>query len=215
MATKNIHPYYFSKLKRVFDLALSFVLLIAFSPLFIFVWLLIAITDGLPAVFKQKRTGKNGKTFIMYKFRTMKKNAALLKHKYKSLNEAPEPMFKIHNDPRFIKVGKFLSRSGFDELPQLINILKGEMSFVGPRPLPIKEAKALPKNWRSFREKVKPGIFSDWAISWERHSSFKKWQQLERSTVKKGSLLKDIYYIYEVISSQLVLFFKKKSKNQK
>jgi lipopolysaccharide/colanic/teichoic acid biosynthesis glycosyltransferase len=215
MATKNIHSYYFSKTKRFFDLSLSLVLLIVFLPLLMVIWLLIAITDGLPVVFKQKRTGKNGETFIMYKFRTMKKNADLLKHKYVHLNEAPEPMFKIHNDPRFIKIGKFLSRSGLDELPQLINILKNEMSFVGPRPLPIKEAKALPKNWKSFRQEVKPGIFSDWAISWERHKSFKKWQQLEKSTLSKGSLLRDFYYIYEVVSSQLVLFFKKKTKTRK
>jgi lipopolysaccharide/colanic/teichoic acid biosynthesis glycosyltransferase len=211
----KIHSYYFSQKKRLFDLLLGVLLTIVLFPLLLLISVVVAITAGFPIIFKQKRTGKDGITFTMYKFRTMNKNAALLKHKYKNMNEAPAPMFKIHNDPRFTSTGKFLSRSGFDELPQLLNIVRGEMSFIGPRPLPIKEASGLPKNWREFREKVKPGIFSDWSISWERHKSFKKWKGLEESTLKKGSLGKDLFYIYEVISSQFLLFLKrKKTKDQ-
>ncbi|MFZ5438232.1 MAG: sugar transferase [Patescibacteria group bacterium] len=206
----KIHPYYFSSTKRVFDLLLALLLSIVLLPMLVIIALIILITTGQPIIFKQKRTGQNGKTFTIYKFRTMEKNAALTKHKYENLNQAPAPMFKIHDDPRFVGLGRFLSRTGFDELPQLLNIIEGNMSFVGPRPLPIKEAEALPKKWKAFREQVKPGIFSEWSISWERHQSLAKWQKLEEQTMKNGSIYKDFFYIYEVISSQLLLLLKKK-----
>ena len=140
----------------------------------------------------------------------MQKNASLMKHKYEALNEAPLPMFKIHDDPRFVGIGRFLSRSGLDELPQLWNIFKGEMSFVGPRPLPVHEAEALPKEWRDFREQVQPGIFSHWAYSWERHKSLKNWENQEKKTLRNGSLLHDLLLINAVLFSQLFLFTKRK-----
>jgi lipopolysaccharide/colanic/teichoic acid biosynthesis glycosyltransferase len=206
----KIHPYYYSRTKRVFDLLVSILLLISLSPLILATGLLVFFTAGSPIIFKQKRLGKNGKIFIILKFRTMEKNASLTKYKYSNLNEAPEPMFKIHNDPRFVGLGKFLSKSGFDELPQLINIIKGEMSLVGPRPLPVKEAKALPKNWREFRENVKPGIFSYWALSNSKHKDGKQWEKLELKTVTKGSPTQDLRLIANTIKSQLILTFKNK-----
>jgi lipopolysaccharide/colanic/teichoic acid biosynthesis glycosyltransferase len=180
------NPYYYSWEKRFFDILFSLFLLVILFPLLLIIGLIVLFTSGFPIIFKQKRVGLNGKIFIIYKFRTMKKNAQLIKYKYKKLNEAPEPMFKIHNDPRFIGFGKIFSISGLDELPQLINIFKGEMSFVGPRPLPIKEARKLSIAWRSFREKVKPGVFSEWSLASERHSTLKKWQKLEKDTIVKS-----------------------------
>lgn len=206
----KIDAYYHSWEKRVFDLVLSLILLLVLSPLLLLIAIVVLLTAGSPVIFTQKRIGLHGKEFTIYKFRTMEKNAALTKHKYLKLNEAPFPMFKIHDDPRFTGLGRFLSRTGLDELPQLINIIKNEMSFVGPRPLPTKEAIALSKEWKSFREQVKPGIFSEWSISWERHKSLEKWEKLEKNTVTKGSVFKDLKYIYEVLSSQLFLISRRK-----
>jgi len=196
-----INPYYYSWQKRAIDVGLAVILGILLLPLFLIVSLVIVLTSGFPIIFKQKRTGINGSEFTIYKFRTMEKNAGLTKHKYLKYNEAPLPMFKIHNDPRFVGLGRFFSRSGIDELPQLLNILKGEMSFVGPRPLPTKEAKALPKQWKIFREKVRPGIFSDWSLTEKRHADIKRWEKLELETVEKNGqdqyrlILKMIIYL--------------------
>lgn len=188
------------------------VLLIGLSPLLLLIVALVLITAGPPILFCQKRTGKNGKTFMIYKFRTMEKNAVMLKPKYQHLNEAPVPMFKIHNDPRFVGIGRFLSRSGLDELLQLWNILKGEMSFVGPRPLPIQEAVSLSADWRQWREQVRPGVFSKWALSGERHESLNHWKQFEQETLKFGSVAADISYVILTPLTQIALLFKRATK---
>ena len=156
----------------------------------------------MPIIFTQKRTGKDGKTFTIYKFRTMKKNASLLKHKYLEFNEAPSPMFKIHNDPRFVGIGKLLSQSGFDELPQLVNIIKGEMSFVGPRPLPVNEVKKLSSVW-DFRNEVKPGIFSEWTLASNRHDSLTDWKELDKKTLSHGGLSYDLKLIFLTLKKSL------------
>lgn len=164
---------------------------------------------GSPIIFKQKRTGKNGKVFTIYKFRTMVKNAELIRAKDRTklakLNYAPLPMFKIGDDPRFIKFGRFLSRGGLDELPQLINIVRGEMSLIGPRPLPVTEANSLKKidyNWYIWRHQVKPGLFSLWVLDDKRHQDLKTWKKLERETLKLN-LAQQYLLIFKVIFLQL------------
>lgn len=117
-------------------------------------------------------------------------------------NEAPWPMFKMKDDPRFTLLGKFLSRSGLDELPQLINILRGEMSLVGPRPLPLAEAKKLDKEWE-FRYQVKPGVISLWAIDPKRYFSLEKWRKLEENTLRDGSIAKDVLLLVATIACLL------------
>lgn len=107
--------------------------------------------------FIQGRTGKNGKIFRMFKFRTISPGAERDQKKYRHLNEADGPVFKIRNDPRFTKFGKWLAWSGLDEPPQVINILKGEMALVGPRPLPPDEERKIPRKWRYKRRTIKPG----------------------------------------------------------
>ena len=107
----------------------------------------------------------------------MKNEADLHKKNLSKLNEAPFPMFKIAKDPRYVGIGRLLSRSGLDELPQLINILRGEMSFIGPRPLPLAEAAELSTAW-NFRYRVRPGILSEWAVSEKRHTSLAHWRNL-------------------------------------
>lgn len=153
---------------------------------------------GWPVFFIQTRIGKDKKKFNIIKFRTMYLNAHQDQRKYWKYNESPFPTFKLSSDPRFVGIGRWLSRTGLDELPQLINILKGEMSFIGPRPLPVSEAERLTGSW-DFRYKIRPGIISLWALSDKRFKSLKHWQDLEKKTASKASLRSDIQLIREAI----------------
>ena len=121
----------------------------------------------------------------------MVKDAEKLKVKYKKLNESDGPTFKIDNDPRYTKIGKFLSHTALDEIPQLINIIKGEMSFVGPRPLPIGEAKKISKKYEK-RFSVLPGMTSLWVVRGTDHSSFAKWMQLDLEYIKRKNWQYDL-----------------------
>lgn len=190
----TVSPYYHSLTKRIFDLGLASSLLLLASPLLVLIAVIVLISAGWPVIFVQKRLGLNKSAFHLYKFRTMKKGAEKEESTLKRQNQAPAPMFKIFDDPRYVGLGKHLSHYGLDELPQLINILKGEMSFVGPRPLPPYQAKKLDSSW-NFRYQVKPGIFSEWSLSPLRHTTLKKWKELEKKTVKEGSLAYELKII--------------------
>lgn len=183
----EIHPYYHSWEKRIFDILTSSILLIIISPLLLVVGFVIFITTGSPIIYRQKRTGKNKKQFDIYKFRVMYVGAEKNQWRYRKNNHAPEPMYKNWDDPRFVGIGRWLSKMGLDELPQLINVIRGEMSLVGPRPLPVAESEKLKKQW-DFRYKVKPGIFSNWSASFKGQITLKEWQQLEKETLKQGGL---------------------------
>lgn len=204
--------------KRLFDFLASFSVLIFAIPLGILAYPFLRFFIGDSIIFVQERIGFNGRKFKLYKLRSMKKNADAIKKKYFDQNEAPSPMFKIADDPRFIKkriflfgkkrefeVGKFLSRSGLDEIPQFINILKGEMSLIGPRPLPVEEAIALKRidvNWYQWRHSVKPGVFSIWAADSKHNQSFNYWKKLEKETLKM-SFLEEIAVIFKIIFKQI------------
>jgi lipopolysaccharide/colanic/teichoic acid biosynthesis glycosyltransferase len=151
----------------------------------------IALTSGFPVIFRQKRTGKDGKTFTMYKFRTMMPNAEAQKTKYVHLNVAGAPAFKIPDDPRYTPIGRFLSHTGLDELPQLFNVLKGEMSLIGPRPLPVSEAAKL-KSWQKEREKIRPGIISPWILNGYHKNTFDDWMTSDIEYTRNKSLKTDI-----------------------
>jgi lipopolysaccharide/colanic/teichoic acid biosynthesis glycosyltransferase len=178
-------------------------------PFFFLVSIAVLLTSGWPIFFFQKRTGLGKKPFVMIKFRTMVKDAKLKKKPLFKLNEAPWPMFKLRNDPRYTKVGKFLSQAGFDEIPQLFNILLGHMSFVGPRPLPIEEASKLPSSW-NFRYLVRPGMTSRWVVSSNRYSSLAGWQKLEKNDLFTSSIIKDLKILFSTFRFVLPNFFKKK-----
>jgi lipopolysaccharide/colanic/teichoic acid biosynthesis glycosyltransferase len=199
----KVNSYYFSLLKIFFDYFFGFLILILITPILIFIGLLVLVTAGRPVIFIQKRMGKNGKGFQIYKFRTMYKGAHLQQKKLSSLNQAPGPMFKIFDDPRFTGIGRFLSKTGLDELPQIFNILKGEMSFVGPRPLPITEAKQLSSAW-DFRKLVNPGIFSEWTFAKNRHDSLTDWKELDRLTLSRGGVFYDLKLIFLTLRKSLV-----------
>jgi len=165
---------------------LALVILILVLPFFSLLWFLIKLEDGGPLFFKQERMGKGKKPFIMHKIRTMVVGAEKLKKKYLHLNEADGPVFKIRNDPRYTKIGKVLTRTGLDELPQLINVVRGEMALVGPRPLPWEEAIKVPKRYQK-RFSVFPGITSSWVVKGSHELSFDEWMNLDLEYVKRRS----------------------------
>lgn len=193
--------------KRIADLSISILALLFLWPFLQIITLVIRIDSEGPVIFKQKRVGKNGKLFLMYKFRTMKKNAEELKEDYLKFNEADGPVFKIKDDPRFTKVGKFLARTGFDELPQFINVIKGEMSLVGPRPLPISEARQIPSRFRKARGTLFPGMTSLWVISGAHSLTFSQWMELDRNYSKSISFSHDFVILYKTARMVIDSFF--------
>lgn len=180
--------------KFCFDLLLSFLSIIILLPLILAISIVVKFSSAGPIFFIQKRTGKDGKTFRLIKFRTMNLGAEKERNKIRILNEADGPVFKIIDDPRYTKIGKFLAHTGLDELPQLFNVLRCEMSIVGPRPLPTYEANKLTKN-QKFRQLVKPGITSSWVISGSHKLKFKEWMQLDKDYVTNAKLTVDLKII--------------------
>ncbi|MBI5614533.1 sugar transferase [Candidatus Gottesmanbacteria bacterium] len=172
---------------KVFVLILFFAML----PLMIFFGVLIYLFSGWPVFFIQKRVGKNGKVFEMIKFRTMTFGAHAKQRKLIHLNEADGPVFKIRNDPRFTTIGRFISHMGLDELPQLFNVLKGEMALIGPRPLPVDEEKKL-KPWMRARARILPGIISPWVLDGYHTKSFDEWMNSDCEYAKTKSFQKDL-----------------------
>ncbi|WP_459480580.1 sugar transferase [Clostridium saccharoperbutylacetonicum] len=182
--------------KRMMDIICSLIGLIALVPIFLIVAVAIKIESKGPIVFIQKRVGKDGKTFGMYKFRSMVVNAEELKDKLSDKNEMCGPMFKMKEDPRITKVGKFIRKTSMDELPQLINILRGEMSLVGPRPsLPDEVMKF--ESWMMQRLSVKPGLTCYWQVSGRNDIGFREWMKLDVKYVEERSLLIDIQLIFK------------------
>lgn len=167
----------------------SLLLLMSFPILFI-AYVLVKLDSKGPFIFRQKRMGKNKKPFTMYKIRTMIEGAEKLQKKYAKINEADGPVFKIKNDPRYTKVGKFLSKSALDELPQLLNVLKGEMALVGPRPLPVAESAMVPRKY-DLRFSVLPGMTSTWITSGAHRLTFDEWMKLDLEYIDKKSIWLD------------------------
>lgn len=198
-----VHPYYFSRKKIWFDRLLAVTSLVLVVPLLLALGGAIAATVGRPIFYTQRRLGHKGQSFVIYKFRTMRRGAHRLQSELLQYNQAPGPMFKIFDDPRFVGIGRWLSKTGLDELPQIINILKGEMSFVGPRPLPLAEARQLSAAWR-FRERVKPGIFSEWTVAEYRHRSLADWLNLDELTLRRGGWGYDLKIMIKTLVKVLV-----------
>ncbi|MDG6879464.1 UDP-N-acetylgalactosamine-undecaprenyl-phosphate N-acetylgalactosaminephosphotransferase [Clostridium perfringens] len=183
--------------KRLIDILGAGFGLIILSPLFLIVAIAIKFEDSKGSVlFSQKRVGQYGKEFNMYKFRSMVSNAEELKAKLMEQNEMSGPMFKMKHDPRITKVGKFIRKTSIDELPQLINILKGEMSLVGPRPsLPKEVAKFEP--WMLERLEVKPGLTCYWQVMGRNDIDFEDWMKLDIKYVHDRNLFLDIKLIFK------------------
>ena len=180
-------------LKRILDIVSCFLLFIIFLPLFFIIALFIKIDVKGPVFFLQKRCGRNGKVFNMYKFRTMVEDAESLKKRL--TNEMDGPMFKMRNDPRITGVGRILRRCSLDELPQVLNVLKGEMSLVGPRPLADEEMEG-DECWRRIRLSVKPGMTGLWQIMGRASGKFDDWVSYDIEYVQKMSLCMDFKILF-------------------
>ena len=187
-------------LKRLLDILCSFLLLVISIPLFFIIAILIKIDSKGPVFFLQKRCGKDGREFNMYKFRTMVKDAETLKKRLK--NEMEGPMFKLKNDPRITWLGRILRKLSLDELPQLLNVLKGEMSLVGPRPLADEEMVG-DDIWREIRLSVRPGMTGLWQIMGRDSGKFSDWITYDTEYVQKRSLFMDIKILFLTITTVL------------
>ena len=189
-------------LKRLIDIVISLFLLILCLPLFIILPITIKATSPGPVFFKQRRVGFNGRIFTMLKFRTMAKDAESMKTDLMDLNVLKGPVFKIKNDPRATKVGRFLRKSSIDEIPQLINVLKGEMSLVGPRP-PIPDEVDQYKLDDRRRLSMKPGITCLWQVCGRNEIPFEEWMKLDRQYIDQWSLWLDFKILLKTIPAVL------------
>jgi exopolysaccharide biosynthesis polyprenyl glycosylphosphotransferase len=178
--------------KRFIDIVLSFLLLIFCSPLLIGVAILIKLTSKGPVFFSQDRLGFNKRIFKCYKFRTMVVGAERNQAALEAHNEMDGAAFKMKNDPRVTQFGRFLRRTSIDELPQLLNVLKGDISLVGPRPLPVRDYERFDRYWYCRRLSVLPGITCTWQISGRSDISFEKWMELDMEYIDHWSLLTDL-----------------------
>lgn len=187
--------------KRVFDIVWSLIGLIVLSPVFIILFILVKTTSEGPVFFAHKRVGKGGKTIKIYKFRSMVTNAEELIKQFTPEQKAEyEKNFKLENDPRITKVGNFMRKTSLDELPQLINILKGDISIVGPRPVMDVETKIY-GNYRNMLLSVKPGLTGFWAANGRSHTTYTRRRAMEIFYVKNRSVLLDLKIIFKTFIS--------------
>jgi exopolysaccharide biosynthesis polyprenyl glycosylphosphotransferase len=202
LAYTNVPSNYFGiAWKTLSDITFSTIILIIISPVLLFIAILIKLSSKGPVFFKQVRVGLRGRQFYLYKFRTMVVNAEQLKAKLIEKNEMDGPVFKIKNDPRITKIGRILRKTGIDELPQLFNVLKGEMSLIGPRPPLPSEVKQY-ERWQIRRLSVKPGITCTWQIVPNRNSVvFDQWMRLDLAYIDNWSPMLDIQLFFKTIKT--------------
>jgi exopolysaccharide biosynthesis polyprenyl glycosylphosphotransferase len=182
------------------DLVGAMVLLLLSSPFMLLAALAVKWTSSGPVFFRQQRSGLNGRPFTMLKFRTMVTDAEQLKAELASFNEMDGPVFKVTNDPRVTPVGRWLRKWSVDELPQLWNVLRGEMSLVGPRPLPVDEIRRINDLAHRRRLSVKPGLTCLWQISGRNEvASFKEWVRLDLEYIDNWSLWLDLKILLKTI----------------
>lgn len=187
--------------KRFADIVCSSVAIVLLSPFFIIISIAIKATSEGPVIFVHKRVGKNGKEIGIYKFRSMVMNAEELIEKFTpEQKEEFQKNFKLENDPRITKIGKILRRTSLDELPQLFNILKGDLSIVGPRPIIDVETKIY-GNYKDMLLSVKPGLTGFWAANGRSDTSYKRRRAMEIYYVKNRSLLLDLQIIFKTAIS--------------
>lgn len=185
--------------KRLTDIVVSAGLLLVLAPLFAIVAWLIRWNSPGPVFFAQERVGFNKRRFRMLKFRTMVDRADQRQHRLEHLNEADGPVFKIKNDPRITPVGKFLRRFSIDELPQLFNVLRGDMSLVGPRPLPVRDVERIDVRWHKRRFSIKPGITCLWQVNGRSNIGFDDWVRMDLEYIDKWTLGLDLKILMKTI----------------
>lgn len=184
--------------KRAFDLVVSLLALLILSPFLLIIYILIFIDDphGSP-IFRQKRVGRHGKLFTMYKFRTMVCNAEELKKQLEAQNEMDGPVFKIKNDPRITRMGHFLRTTSIDEILQLVNVVKGDMSLVGPRP-PLPDEVAKYDDYQKLRLVVTPGLTCIWQTASDRNDiPFDEWVEMDIDYIEHRTMLMDLKVLFK------------------
>lgn len=184
----------YEKIKRFFDICLSTAALVVLSPLLLVIAILIYLEDKGPVIYSQTRIGKDGRAFKLYKFRSMCVDADERLRDLQKLNERDGPVFKIRDDPRVTKIGKFIRKTCIDELPQLVNIIKGDMSIVGPRP-PLPNEVEQYNSYQKQRLLVVPGLTCYWQIQKGEETTFDEWVELDLKYIKERSILLDFRLI--------------------
>ncbi|MEO8324596.1 MAG: sugar transferase [Nitrospirota bacterium] len=186
-------------IKRIIDMTIAVPALIALLPCFGFIAATIKLTSPGPVFFIQERVGLNKRRFSCLKFRTMVPDAERQQAELEHLNEVQGAAFKITHDPRITPIGRLLRKTSFDELPQLINVIKGDMSLVGPRPLPVRDFHEFNEDWHRRRFSVRPGITCLWQVNGRSALSFEKWMELDLEYIDQWSLLLDIKILFKTI----------------
>jgi exopolysaccharide biosynthesis polyprenyl glycosylphosphotransferase len=189
--------------KRMMDCAFSLLLLVLFAPLFFVVAVFVKLTSPGPVFFRQTRVGLNKRQFSIYKFRTMIANAEQLQDQLLSMNEMSGPAFKMQKDPRITPLGRILRRTSIDELPQLMNVLTGDMSLVGPRAMSLRDYKLFDQDWHRRRFSVKPGITCLWQICGRNSIPFEQWMELDLQYIDKWSLWLDLKILAQTVPAVL------------
>ncbi len=186
------------RMKKAFDVFFSLFVIMLIFPVFLIIAIAIRLEDGGSVFFIQERVGLNGRRFLIFKFRTMVANAEALKISLLDQNEQNGPVFKIANDPRVTRIGRFLRKTSFDELPQFFNVILGDMSVVGPRP-PIPSEVEKYERWQERRLTVKPGITCTWQVSARNNVSFNEWVKLDLEYIDNWSLNQDVVLILKTV----------------
>ncbi len=189
--------------KRAIDVAGAAVGLLGASPIMVAAALSIKATSKGPVIFSQKRAGLGGRPFVIYKFRTMIADAEAKKSQLKAKNEQDGPAFKIKDDPRVTPLGKFLRKTSIDELPQLWNVLKGDMTLVGPRPLPVNESDAC-EGWQRRRLDVTPGLTCIWQVHGRSRVSFAEWVRMDVSYIRRRTFWHDVAILAQTVPAVLM-----------
>jgi len=190
-------------IKRCVDVAGALAALVVLTPVLATIAVAIRLTSPGPVIFAQERYGLNRRRFRMLKFRTMRKDAEQLQATLEARNEADGPVFKIADDPRITPVGRFLRRTSLDELPQFVNVLRGEMSLVGPRPLPLRDVSRFTSASDMRRFSVRPGLTCLWQISGRSSLSFSDWIRLDLAYIDRWSLLLDLVILVRTVPAVL------------
>ena len=185
--------------KRLLDIVISLTLLIVLFPLFLIVALWIKVDSQGPVFFAQERIGLNKRRFRIHKFRTMVTDAEKMQSSLEELNEVSGPVFKIKEDPRITRVGRVLRRASIDELPQLFNVLKGDMSLVGPRPMAVRDYEGFSEDWQRRRFSVRPGITCLWQVNGRSSISFQQWMELDMQYIEQWSIWLDLKILARTI----------------
>jgi exopolysaccharide biosynthesis polyprenyl glycosylphosphotransferase len=190
-------------IKRMLDCLFSAVLLVLLAPLLLTIGVLVRLTSPGPVFFRQTRVGLNKRQFSIFKFRTMVANAEQLQDELLNLNEMTGPVFKITKDPRVTPLGRVLRKTSIDELPQLFNVLKGDMSLVGPRAMSLRDYQLFDQDWQRRRFSVKPGITCLWQIHGRNAVPFEKWMELDMQYIDKWSLWLDFKILARTVPAVL------------